>query len=256
MPARFPFWSGSDFPSVHGAMKVALHTWNNPERRHAAEKLARAFVTVSRQPGAGGVPLAQRLAERLNATAPGDWSPWDQELVEKISAEHHLDKGTIETVIERPHTWLDDLVSSISQNVTPSDLAVYKKVAGTIRALATAGHAILVGRGGRFITEGLAGGIHLRLIAPREYRVKTTAESFNLSLRAAEERIAEIERNRAMFYRQFWPGKSLEPETFTMTLNSAELSLDEMVECVVPIVRLRDRAASEFADESAIIERD
>jgi hypothetical protein len=29
-----------------------------------------------------------------------------------------------------------------------------------------------------------------------------------------------------------------------------------MVECVVPIVRLRDRAASEFADESAIIERD
>ncbi|MGD0463539.1 MAG: cytidylate kinase-like family protein [Tepidisphaeraceae bacterium] len=256
MPARFPFWSGADFPSVHGAMKVALHTWNNPERRYAAEKLARAFVTVSRQPGAGGVPLAQRLAERLNAHAPGDWSPWDQELVEKVSAEHHLDKGTIETVIERPHTWLDDLVSSIAQNVTPSDMGVYKKVARTIRALATAGHAILVGRGGRFITEGLAGGIHLRLIAPREYRIKTTAESFNLSLRAAAERISEIERNRAMFYRQFWRGKSLEPESFTMTLNSAELSLDEMVECVLPIVRLRDPAGSESADESALTGRD
>ena len=183
MPAQFPFWSGPDFHPVHGALNVALHTWNNPERRHAAEKLARVFVTISRQPGAGGVPLAQRLAERLNAHAPGDWTAWDQELVEKVSAEHHLNKGTIETVIDRPHTWLSDLVSGFSQDVTPSDLVVYKKVAGTIRALATAGHAILVGRGGQFIIAGLTGGVHLRLVAPLEYRIKTTAESFNLSQR-------------------------------------------------------------------------
>lgn len=247
MPAISPFRFGPDLPSVHSAMKVAIHTWNNPLRRHAAEKLARVFVTVSRQPGAGGVPLAQRLAERLNEHAPGDWSAWDQELVEKISAEHHLDKGTIETVVERPHTWLDNLVMSISQTVTPSDLAVYKKVAATIRALATAGHAIIVGRGGQFITEGMAGGIHLRLIAPLEYRIKTTAESFNLTLSAAAQRIAELEHNRDAFYRQFWPGKSLEPPSFTMTLNSAELSLDEMVECVLPIVRKREPAESEAA---------
>ncbi|MGD0390780.1 MAG: cytidylate kinase-like family protein [Tepidisphaeraceae bacterium] len=252
MPAQYPFWPGSEFHSVHGALNVALHLYNNPERRHAAEKLARVFLTISREPGAGGVPLAQRLAERLNAHGPGDWSAWDQELVEKVSAEYHLKKGVIETVNERPHNWLNDLVSNFSQNVTPSDLGVFKKVAGTIRALATAGHAILVGRGGRFITNGLAGGIHLRLVAPLEYRVKTTAESFNLSLPAAAKRLAEIDRNRTVFYRQFWPGKSLEPQSFTMTLNSAELSLDEMVACVLPLVRLRDPGASESAGESAL----
>jgi cytidylate kinase len=252
MPAQYPFWSRSEFPSVHGALNVALHLYNNPERRRAAEKLARVFVTISREPGAGGVPLAHRLAERLNAHGPGDWSAWDQELVEKVSAEHHLNKGAIETVDERRHSWLDELVSSFSQHVTPSDVGVFKKVAGTIRALATAGHAIIVGRGGRFITDGLAGGIHLRLVAPLQYRIRTTAESFNLSLAAAAKRLAEIDRNRTVFYRHFWPGKSLDPQSFTMTLNSADLSLDEMVACVLPLVSLRDPAASESAGESGL----
>ncbi|MGA2440611.1 MAG: cytidylate kinase-like family protein [Tepidisphaeraceae bacterium] len=252
MPAQFPFWSGSTFHSVHGALNVALHTYNNPERRHAAEKLARVFLTISREPGAGGVPLAQRLAERLNAHGPSDWSAWDQELVEKVSTEYHLKKGAVETVDERPHNWLNDLVASFSQHVTPSDVGVFKKVAGTIRALATAGHAIIVGRGGRFITAGLAGGIHLRLVAPLEYRIKTTAESFNLSLPAATKRLAEVDRSRTIFYRQFWPGKSLEPQNFTMTLNSAELSLDEMVACILPVIHLRDPGASESADESTL----
>jgi cytidylate kinase len=252
MPAQLPFWSGSNFHSVHGALNVALHLWNNPERRHAAEKLARVFLTISREPGAGGVPLAQRLADRLNARRPGDWTAWDQELVEKISAEYHLKKGAIETVEERPHSWLDDLVASFSQHVTPSDVGVFKKVAGTIRALATAGHAIIVGRGGRFITDGLAGGIHLRLVAPLQYRIKTTAESFNLSLPAAAKRLAEIDRARTAFYRQFWPGKSLDPQSFTLTLNSADLSLDEMVACILPLVSLRDPGASESPEESAL----
>jgi cytidylate kinase len=252
MPAQFPFWSGSTFHSVHGALNVALHTYNNPERRHAAEKLARAFLTISREPGAGGVPLAQRLAERLNARGPGGWTAWDQELVEKVSAEYHLKKGAVETVDERPHNWLNDLVTSFSQHVTPSDVGVFKKVASTIRALATAGHAIIVGRGGRFITEGLAGGIHLRLVAPLEYRIKTTAESFKLSLPAAAKRLAEIDRARTLFYRQFWPGKSLDPQNFTLTLNSGELSLDEMVACILPLVPLRDPGASGSADESGL----
>jgi cytidylate kinase len=252
MPAQFPFWSGTNYHSVHGALNVALHTWSNPERRHAAEQRARVFLTISREPGAGGVPLAQRLAERLNAHPPGDWSAWDQELVEKVSAEYHLKKGEIETINERPHNWLNDLVSNLSQNVTPSDLGIFKKVAGTMRALATAGHAILVGRGGRFITDGLAGGVHLRLVAPLDYRIKTTAESFHLSLPAATKRLAEIDRNRTLFYRQFWPGKSLDPENFTMTLNSAQLSLDEMVACILPLIRLRDPGSSESAGESTL----
>lgn len=245
MPAQFPFWPRSEFQPVHGALNAALHIWTNPERRHAAEKLARAFLTISREPGAGGVPLAHRLAERLNAQAGGDWSAWDQELVEKVSAEHHLKKDAVETIDERPHTWLDDLVSSFSQHVTQSDVSVFKKVASTIRALATSGHAIIVGRGGRFITDGLAGGIHIRLIAPLEYRIRTTAESFNVSPAAAAKRLAEIDRNRTVFYRQFWPGKSLDPQNFTMTLNSAEMSLDEMVASIVPLISLRDPEVSE-----------
>jgi hypothetical protein len=45
-----------------------------------------------------------------------------------------------------------------------------------------------------------------------------------------------------MFYRRHWPGRTLEPQTFSITFNAAELSMDELIECVVPIIRLREMA--------------
>jgi cytidylate kinase len=247
MPAQFPFLHLSNFHAADGALRVTLHTLNNPEHRRAAEKRARAFITISRQPGSGGVPLAQRLAERLNTPAPGDWTAWDQELVEKISAEYHLDKRAVETINQRPHNWLDDLVSSVAQQPGPSDIRVYKDVARTIRALALGGHAIIVGRGAQFITSGMPGGIHLRLIAPLEFRIKTTMEAFGMSHGEAAKQLADIERNRESFYRRFWPGKTLEAQSFSMTLNSAQLSLEEMVQSVLPIIHLRDSAGEAAA---------
>ena len=41
-----------------------------------------------------------------------------------------------------------------------------------VRALAEVGRVIIVGRGGVFITRDLPGGIHVRLVAPREWRVR------------------------------------------------------------------------------------
>jgi hypothetical protein len=118
----------------------------------------------------------------------------------------------------------------------------------TIRALATAGHAIIVGQGGTFITQEMPMAIHLRLVAPLEHRIKYTAARDNLSLHNAAARIVKIDQRRAEFYRRYWPGKRVAPQTFTMTLNSAELSVDEMLQVVLPLVRSRENSERCAAD--------
>jgi len=240
----------SQLEPAEKVLKAALHLWTHPAEPR--ERKTRAFVTVSRQPGAGAVSFSHRLAKRLNEEGQGDWSAWDRELVEKVSDEHGIAKEIIERIPDRHRNWLDELVQALSVSQCPPDLAevrAYKRVVLTIRALATAGHAIIVGRGGSFVTERMPGAIHLRLVAPLEHRIKSTAERDMIPLHEAAARIIEIDRRRSEFYRRFWPGKQIVPEAFTATLNSAELSVDELVECVLPLIRSREATGNGARNE-------
>jgi cytidylate kinase len=242
-------------------LNAALHSLGHAGERRTSEysqapaRQAPVFITVSRQPGAGAISFSHRLAERLNEQGPDCWSAWDRELVEKVSAESGIAKEIINTIGNSHHNWLEEMLQNLAVSENPPDLVerrAYKRMAMAIRALATAGHAIIVGIGGAFITEGMPSAIHLRLIAPLEYRIKSMAERDNTSLHRAAERLIEIDRRRSEFYRRYWPGKVISPDTFTMTLNSAEMSLDELVECVLPLIQIR-QTTENFAVPSTTI---
>jgi len=244
MLIRYNQMPGSRLEPAEKVLKAAIHSWTHPLERKPT--CPRAFVTVSRQPGAGAISFSHRLAQLLNEEGEADWSAWDRELVEKVSAEHGIAKDLIEMIPNRHHNWLDELLQGLSASKYPPDVAelrAYKRVIMTIRALATAGHAIIVGLGGTFVTDRMPGAIHLRLVAPLEHRIKSMAERDSIPLHEAAARVTDIDRSRSDFYRRYWPSKTIEPQTFTMTLNSAELSVDELVECVLPVIRSREGAS-------------
>ncbi len=235
-------------------LRAAIHTWNHDAARPMTERSERVFVTVSRQPGAGAISFSHRLAERLHQDGQGDWSAWDRELVKKVSAEQGIAEEIIEMIPNRHHNWLDDLLQGFGISPNPPDVIenrAYKQVATVIRALAAAGHAIVVGQGGTFITEQMPGAIHVRLVAPLEHRIKCTAEQNKISLHEAAARIVDIDQRRTEFYRRYWPGKVIAPETFTLTLNSAQLSLDELVDCVFPLIRSREAKEKRSMNEAS-----
>jgi cytidylate kinase-like protein len=246
MPTRLSHLPAWQIEPAEKVLRTAIDTWNVGIGKGGIGQRPRVFVTVSREPGAGALSFSHRLAERLNADGEGDWSAWDRELVEKVSAEHGIGKQIIELIESTPHGWLNDLLMGFAGGSDPPDVVetrAYKRVAMTLRTLAAAGHAILVGRGSNFITQDLPGGIHLRLVAPLAFRVKSLAERENLTPKQAAGKIAELTRLRSEFYRRYWPGKMLAPEGFNMTLNVSEMSLEEMIDCALPLIRARDAGA-------------
>jgi cytidylate kinase len=273
MPGQFERLSGFGFHFPQAAVSAGQYAVAHPGEHKAAPKeeppRPPVFITVSREPGAGALSLSHRLAERLNtlmqqsghepelgAAAAPEWRAWDRELVEKVSQESGITRSVIETIDERPHSWLDEFLQGFSQSGTflpEAEMRAYKRVATTIGKLAAAGHAIIVGRGGVFVTRSMPGGLHLRLVATLEQRIKLMSSTYSLTLNKAASRIRELEHNRATFFHRFWPGKSLTPEIFTLTLNSGEMSLDEIVESVVPIIRARDPSLSQSADVGGVL---
>jgi cytidylate kinase len=244
-------------------LRAALHSLGNPgdhrtaEYRQTPEDQEPVFVTVSRQPGAGAVSFSHRLAKRLNERGTDHWLAWDRELVEKVSAESGIAAEIIEAIPDSHHNWLEEMLQNLAVSESPPDQMerrAYKRVALAIRALATAGHAIIVGLGGVFITEGMPSAVHLRLIAPLEYRIKSMAEWDGISLHHAAEKLIEIDRRRSEFYRRYWPGKVISPDAFSMTLNSAEMDVEELVECVLPLIQIR-RTTENFSAPSTAFGR-
>jgi cytidylate kinase len=230
--------NAQDLLPVLAAIRAAEYANRIPETSTPPAPPA-PFVTISRQAGAGARTLANSLAARLNARCPGElpWTVWDNELVERVAAEHHLPVSRVAALEDQRPSWLEEALESLAVSGPPAtEAAVYRRVATTIRVLAQVGRVIVVGRGGAYVTADLPGGVHVRLVAPVEHRVAAAARALKLSLPEAADWVKEKDQAREAFYRRHWPTRSLTPEDFTATFNTAAVSNDRSVESVVSLV--------------------
>lgn len=202
---------------------------------------AEPFITISREPGAGGWSLARHLVDALNIAVRDDhaWTCWDRELVEKVATDLHLSTKLIESLEDRGHSWLSDFLESLSfSDAGQSDEPrIYSRVAASIKALAQTGRVVIVGRGGVFVTRKMPGGIHVRLIAPFQNRATLIAREFHMTPEQATAHLKELEHHRATFYRRYWPKEALNPENFTLTINTAAVDQATMVEMLTALIR-------------------
>lgn len=227
-------------PALLAALRVSAYDQSRGSAGSDERRVA-PFVTISRQAGAGGRSLARQLAERLNIVQPGQlpWTTWDNELVEKVASEHYVPAARVAALEDERPSWLEEVLAGLALGGLgdwPDEFKVYHSVAVTIRALAEMGRVIIVGRGGAFITRDLPGGVHIRLVAPLEYRIDAMARQLSITPAAAAHVVHERDRNREAFYKCHWPNRPLAPESFTATFNTAAVPPEQLVESVLPLL--------------------
>lgn len=225
------YWRGEKAPVVEQASLKS-------------ERQAR-FITISRQAGAGGTTLARLLVDRLNQMSGGErWKVYDQELVDVTAQEHHLSGRLIEDMVDNSGgSWVEELFQGLSvrQEEYPSEVKVYHRVARTIRALAVRGRAVIVGRGGVYVTRDVSDGVHVRLVAPLPWRIARMAELLKVSKDEAAARVEEIDHRRRAFYQKYWywQGDVFAPELFTVTINMGAMDEAQALECVMALAEGR-----------------
>jgi hypothetical protein len=85
----------------------------------------------------------------------------------------------------------------------------------------------------------MPGGIHLRLVAPLDYRIFVTARAWGMSEEAASKWVGEKDHNRAAFYRRYWPKRPLVPEDFCATFNTVAVESGRLVESVIALMGIK-----------------
>jgi cytidylate kinase len=200
------------------------------------------FVTISREAGSGARNIGLLLAERLNAHEKTDhpWQALDRELVERIAADHNISADLVASLEQSSHTWITEFLQGLSHtDKVPSDMAVVKRVIETVRALARAGHVILIGLGSSFMARDIEGGLHIRLVGPFEVRAANLASHENISIEEARKRVQLIDHERLAYFHRFWPGQQIAPDLFHAVFNVGYLKNEEIVAAIETLIRGR-----------------
>lgn len=210
--------------------------WSGAARQTAAEAPERrTAITISRQAGAGGHTIAEKLALRLQACAPKGSPPWtvfDRNLVKQVLEDHHLPARLAQHLPEDRTSRVEDIIDDLF-GMKPPTWELIEQSAETILRLASLGNVILIGRGANVVAARLPNVLHVRLVAPLEQRITQMQALRGLTRKAAAVVARREDRGRARYLRKYFKADTDDPLLYHLVLNTGLVSHDEAVDLIV-----------------------
>ncbi|MFA7255550.1 MAG: cytidylate kinase family protein [Candidatus Omnitrophota bacterium] len=205
------------------------------------------FITISRQAGAGGNALAAALEERIQKLHAEplfrDWQLCGPKLRQMLSEDPAL-KDVVESLRRTEyHSHAEDFLSQLIYGGSSQDVVI-KKMLHLMRAFALHGKVIFVGRGSTLLTRDLPLGIHVRLEASMESRVKRMMPVFGPDEKKVRQVIEEKDKAKVELVKTFFNKDLHDPLLFDVRWNTDRVSIDEIAKLLIEMVR--DKAAGAF----------
>lgn len=197
-----------------------------------------SIITVSRQIGSDGEKIAEMLSERL------DYTQIDKQTVESYFTQHGLSQKKFERLDEKQSTFWDFFAMNQGMYKNVLLMAIYESV--------RKGNALVLGRGGQVLLQGIPGVLHVRIIAPRDVRLERIQEYFSCDERHARQMLHNGDHERDGYLKTFFKHSWDDPELYDLVINTATLSLDAAAELTETAVKDVDTGENRAAAEARI----
>lgn len=193
------------------------------------------FVTISRQPGAGGHTLGREIIRHLDArpdeTWNRGWDLFDQKLCAYLAQDPENQASFDSLLREEYEVGLHQQVYEMFVGRVEQYL-LQKRIAGVVRFLAYIGKVVIIGRAGMCVASDLRTGIHVRLVAPEEHRVRRMMEVLGNTLEEARREMRKQEQERARLVRDYY-GKNIDdPLLYDVVFNTGSMDNETMARTV------------------------
>ena len=182
-------------------------------------------ITVSRQTGSGGHTLAVRLAADLK------YDLIDRQIIDFISQNTGAQAKLIDSLDDRTRSGVDLWVEGILRGRYVDRSEYTHWLVKSITAMAEHGDAVILGRAGNVILAK-RGGLHVRVVAPKEFRIGNLVKHDGVSTAEAARRIDESDEQRRKLYREDFGADIEDPLGYHVVLNMGRLTMEEALEIV------------------------
>lgn len=196
--------------------------------------VAGPVITISREVGCNGIKLARLLANRLNAQKlSSDWRVLSKEVFYESARELNMEPERIRKTFKQSDKYtFEEIIKAFNDKNYKSERKIVKTVVDVVLSFAIDGFCIIVGRAGHIIAKDIKNSLHIRLVAPLDYRIKNIMENNSLNREEAIQFIDKVEKERMAFRKAISGVDTRQGELFDISINRAMFNDEEIVDIV------------------------
>lgn len=214
-------------------MKKLLHIFRNTviKKNSLIEK---PLITISREKGSGGKPIAYLTAERLGHP----WKVYHQDTLEQIVAHQEelsnwfksqIDNETRDMVNTLIQSRIGERYNALSQ--------YHKDLVLLLASIGTKGNAIIVGRGAQYLFPDA---LKVRLICKIEQRIEWLMKYEHVSHNEASQLIHESDSQRENFIKGLFGHDPQTPHHYDIILKTSEhIKLEDAAATIFQLAKRR-----------------
>jgi cytidylate kinase len=189
------------------------------------------IITISRERGSGGRPIAYLVAKKLKSP----WRVYHKDIVEEIAHETALDPELVEQLDEHQSSAIKETLNTVFGKKFLSMNAYYKHLLHILATIGARGNAVIMGRGANFLFPGA---LKVRIVSAMEDRIQSMMKYEHISAKEAKKQIdaSDAERNKfAMELFQHDPRKAHHYDLVIRT--GKDIDMEDAADIIVALAK-------------------
>jgi cytidylate kinase len=211
----------------------------------STNKEAGPVITISRQTGCGARGIAWLICEELNkrknpsVKTNGIWRFISREILQESAEQLNLDPLELKNVIDDKNRGImDQIIGALSTHSHKSDQKILKTVQGVIRQFGNKGNVIIIGRGGARVCQDIHNSLHIRLIAPEDWRIAEIARRLDFSKSYATEYVRKRDEERELLVTKLY-GKKPDSSAYDIEINRGRFTEKEIADAIIQLALIK-----------------
>lgn len=187
-------------------------------------------VTISRQFGSLGRPIARELSEKLGVEY------YDRDIVEMTAEKHGISIKEASNLEEKASKW-SFMRFPLGFGTTATQDRIFKTEVEIIKELADKSNCIIVGRCADAILGDRENNINIYISAPYEDRIVNCVNDLGMDVKQAKKMIAEVDKARDAYHMRYVKYHPNDPDHMDLMVNSSLFGVNKTADFLAEVIR-------------------
>lgn len=218
----------------------SLEEYNRQQKQnagaHRRKPKARPCLTITREYGCQGYPVAELLREELMRKTGEEWVLIDRAVLDEVARRHNISEEILKGLGAKNRI-LNEVLATFSPRWT-SDQDYFRLLCRHVISLAEQGNVIILELGGAIITRHFENAHHFRLYASPAFKIATIAHRLGIPAYEAEMLVEKQQRVRDHIASDFLGQDDHDPAHYDLLFNNERNSPEKIAMTIADYVMI------------------
>lgn len=193
--------------------------------------MGKYVVTITREFGSLGRPIARRMSELLNIEY------YDREIVDRAAKALNLPVSIVSSQEEIVKSKFFSMQFPLGREAVSRQDEIFHAQKKVILEMADKESCIIVGRCSDYIINKAKNHISIYIYAPYEERLKNCIESLEMTEEVAKKMIAEVDKARESYHKRYAKFKPSDIRYKNLLIDSSTLGVEGTAQYLADLIR-------------------